>query len=388
MTSILDVTDPPPSLPAQTVPHSLYGVLIGESPAGTGPVHVHHLRIAHVNTGIQYGWKTFGEPTVQGCETDPCATLEFGPATGGCQPGDYAMTLRLPGDTSAQAHCVHPSPVAPCTPTYCANVAHEFVGNTASHSTVFNNSVCDTVAGITLIGGQIDVRHNVVLRSFGGGDGAGLSSDGRQPYSRDTAWTENYVYGHTTGFLGDGLRYVSISDASFERMTGYDKGSFADPRDVIALQRVILDMASADCLSANPEDGFIDHVRLQKNRLVVAAGGMGVALRRTNFAWLGFNTVSAVDGVVASAGVLLDDTMNSWVYGNTITNATHGIAVSGAPGEKSRSGSCWNGIDVNWDEVTQEFTSHPNEYQNTTCTVHYGVDYCSESSAAEAVCEH
>jgi hypothetical protein len=62
--------------------------------------------------------------------------------------------------------------------------------------------------------------------------------------------------------------------------------------------------------------------------------------------------------------------------------------MSGAPGRKSKSGSCWNGIGTNWDEVTKEFSAHPNEFQNTPCTVHYGVNYCSESSAPEEVCEH
>jgi hypothetical protein len=388
MSSILDAPDPPPSLPTQTVPHSAYGVLVDESLAGLGPVDLHHLRIAHVATGIQYGWETTDDPENPGCETNPCTTLSFVPATGACQAGEYALTLRLPSDTAALAYCIQLLPVADCTPTYCTNVAHEFLGNGASRSTVFNNAICDTVSGINLIGGQIDVRHNVVLRAFGGPHGAGLTAGGRVPHSRSTSWTENYVYGHATGFLGDGLRYVSISDASFKRMTGYDGSSFADPRDVTALQRILLDMASADCLSTNPEDGFVDHVQLQNNRFVAAAGGMGVAFRRTNFAWVGFNVIGGVDGASASAGVLLDDTMNSWVYGNTIRNAHHGIAVSGAPGKRSKSGSCWNGVGTNWDEVTKEFSAHPNGFQNTPCTVYYGVNYCSESAASEEVCEH
>ena len=388
ITSIHEVTDPPPSLPTQTVPHSVYGVHIGDSPSGSGPVNVHHLRIAHVNTGIQYGRKTSSEPKVTGCETDPCVTLEFSPGQGSCQPDDYVMNLRLPGDTSARAYCVHLNPVASCTPTYCANLAHEFQGNTAAHSVVFNNAICDTNVGINLIGGQIDVLHNVVLRSFGGVDGVGLSSDGHQPHSSNTLWTENYVYGHTTGFLGDGVPYVSISDASFKQVTGYDRSAFVDARDVLALRRIITDMASAYAVSQGQYDGFIDHVRLNNNRFIVGGGRMGVAFYRTNFAWVGFNVIRAVNGVTASAGVLFDDTINSWVYGNTIKNVTNGIQVSGDPGKKSPSGSCWDGIGVNWDEVTKEFTSLPNNFQDVTCTVYYGVNYCIESAATSAVCEH
>lgn len=388
MSSILEAPDPPTSLPTSTVPHSALGVLVDESPSGSGPVDLHHLRIAHVATGIQYGWETTDEPEDLGCETNPCTTLSFAPASGACQAGEYALTLRLPGETSALAYCVGLHPVADCTPTYCTNVAHEFLGNPTARSTVSNNAICDTVAGINIVGGQIDVRHNVVLRAFGGPHGAGLSVGGRLPHSKNTSWTENYVYGFALGFSGDGRRYVSVSDASFLRMTGYDRSVFADPRDAVALQRIILDLASEDCLGTNPEDGFIDHVQLHNNRLVAAAGGMGVAFRRANFAWVGFNVIGGIDGASASTGVLLDDTMNSWVYGNTIRNANHGIAVSGAPGKRSKSGSCWNGIGTNWNEVTKEFSTHPNEFLNTPCTVHYGVNYCSESPAPEEVCEH
>jgi hypothetical protein len=168
----------------------------------------------------------------------------------------------------------------------------------------------------------------------------------------------------------------------------FDEARDVDSRDVLALKRIILDMATADSVSTKPEDGFIHHVRLNNNRFVIAGGGMGVSFYRTYFAWVGFNVISAANGVTTSTGVQLDNTMNSWVYSNTIKHAINGILVSGDPGEKSLSGSCWNGIGVNWDEVTKEFTSSPNDFHDVTYTVYYGVNYCVENSATSAVCEH
>lgn len=364
MTSILTYPNPPSPIPAHLSTRVGYGLVVGESNAGELPVSVSRMKVSHVGAGIAYGWNTSVQPESAACNPQTCLHLSF-EQTAQCSsgPDNYSMTLRLPSDTSAHPYCVHAQRSPGCQQNFCPVMPHEFRGNASAMSQVYNNQICDAGVGINYVGGNARIFHNSVLRSLAASDiGFGLSVDGHTPYSSATQWYENYVYGYNTGFLTDGSQYVFIPDAEFFKVTGLNRSDFPDYQSVLNIQQIIFDRASQYYAQADPFRGFIDHVAIRDNHFYGSSSVSAISLYRVNWAWVGFNEINNTSSL-GQSGVLLDNTINSWIYGNLIKNSRYGIRQVGTPGVQSYWGSCYNGIGIYYNGDEGTFVPYPNTYQ-------------------------
>jgi hypothetical protein len=175
--------------------------------------------------GIAYGWNTSVQKEVKECETNACLHLEIRAVTGACPSGQYRMSLELPnphqnpevcaGAGSRSNYCVEVVRQPNCTDkNYCAAMPHEYVGdgyNWWTRAKVYNNSICNVGVGVNIVGGNVDVHHNLVTRHADvSTPGFGLSPDGHWPNSESTTFYENYVHGFPMGFLTDGSQYMAF----------------------------------------------------------------------------------------------------------------------------------------------------------------------------------
>jgi len=369
-------------LPEVLAPRAAVGIQVGEATEGSNPVNTHHLIISHVGLGIGYGWNTAVEPETPNCETNSCVTFSLTQAAQ-CPGADHAFDLQLPGDGQKHHYCINVNQVANCTPLYCNTKPHEYIGTPGAHTQIYNNSVCDANVGINVAGGYVDVHHNTVLRSFAQTGNFGISPDGHVPYSASTNWYHNFVHGYGMGFLTDGSQYLFISDDSFKAATGYERSDFVDYQDVLWLQQIILDLGSQHLINTDPYRGMVDDVTVRDNRIMVTE--VGINLYRVTKGDVGFNDVRTLVGT-GDTGVGVINTINSYVYGNTIDNFDRGIVTVGSPGHSSLWGSCYNGLGYVFDEMNGTM-DYPNNFSNVACNKFFGANHCFENAPAKNVCQ-
>jgi len=412
--SINDLDADPPQMPDDPGPIALSGTMalqVGET-IGTGAsVDAHHLRIAHFGGGIAYGWNTNQVKEDASCVTEPGITLDIqAKGAGPCPAGSYekplavkrsaAMCRPLATDPSGRAiGCDPPEPPDPepagektaycvaerprtVAARYCAIMPFEYVGNPSARSQVHHNSICDVKTGVNIVGGNVDVTKNVLIRyPTSERNIFGLSTDGHWPYSHLTTHAENFVRGFQTGFLSDGSQYAVVSESDFKTVTGYYPKDFTDKQDWLDLQQHIYDDAQRYFFSSDPWSGYIDRVYLRDNRLFDTV--IGVSFYRVNWGFAGFNVIRSQDGS-GDAGLILSNSINSWAYGNTIESFPHGIRVEGKPGVQSAIGSCYNGLGVycsapgcpKWEQYPNVFAGS-NVEGGVPCNVVYRANYCA-----------
>lgn len=415
MSSIVELDQNPPLVPniVPEEPIAEYGVLVDESSAGNQTpagesVNVHHLVVNHVENGIAYGWNTAFQKEDDTCKTNACFSLDFHLRAGECPRGQYAMPLSLPEPHRRRPDC-GPTPVekrycveivrdAECVEkNYCYNRPHEYVGrddNWWARAKVFNNSVCNVDTGINIVGGNVDVHHNLVTRHHGIRDGFGLSPDGHWPHSSNTTFYENYVYGFDIGFLTDGSQYMAFDGHEIEQILGgRDPGCFPTWQDYLDVQQIIFDDAQKWLIGTGDwERGLVTGVTVRDNRFKGNLSDVGINLYKVNWAWVGFNSIGDPNSVENITAIGVDNTLNSWIYGNTIATDSRGIWVRGTPGIQSHHGSCFNGMGLYYDPEAISYTEYPNVYQApTSCSagigpIVYENDYCREQAPIGAAC--
>ncbi|MCY1020446.1 hypothetical protein [Pyxidicoccus sp. MSG2] len=436
----LDGNEPasPPATPFAQEPHPrrwTVGVQVEHAQATGGPaVSVHHLRIAHLGAGVAYGWNTAQQKEDPSCQTTPgikisiTAAVYIPPILGiaeryACPEGAKLKFLSLrsdaalcqpsacmadgnlppgacppppdlePGQTVPdRAMCILVEPTTEFGPRrYCTNQPYEFVGNPSARSQVHHNSICDVNVGINIVGGNVDVSKNIVMRapSDPPRDGVfGLSTDGHLPYSSSTTHTENFVSGFTLGFLTDGSQYTVVEPCTLQRLIGYGAKDFGNYQHVLDLQQFLLDNAQSYYAQTDPLRGFIDHVYVRDNRFYKNPGG--ITFYRVNWGFVGFNVIdSQLPPTQRKLGVILDNTINSWVYGNTIRDYLSSLEVRGTPEHQSTLGSCYNGNHVYCGVPgCSDWASYPNvfsgseEVDGTVCNVAYTKKYCADPTSA------
>ncbi|NOK11286.1 hypothetical protein [Corallococcus exercitus] len=400
------------------------GIRVLESQGqNVGPVDIHHVKIAHVALGIAYGWNTPNTKEDSTCETRPGIKLTLTPAGGQqCPTGTHLRTLSIkPGaqqcwPTSCAANPPAGSVICPATSTasgspgpqidycvavepgdpsrsYCNVQPYEFHGNPDARSQVHNNSICDVRVGINIVGGNVDVTKNVVIRhTTNEPNHFGLSTDGHTPYTQFTTHSENFVSGFTLGFLTDGSQYIVMDDCGFRKLTGYARGDLATDQNFLDLAQFAVDDAQQLQWTTDPTRGFIDHVYIRDNRFLKNV--QGISLYRVNWGFVGFNTISGAGSATAQGdfGVLLSNTLNSWVYGNTVDQFQRGIEIGGKPGEQSQLGSCHNGIHTYCSGPgCPVWASYPNAISQTgtpggaSCNIAYHENYCNVAGSMPAI---
>ncbi|WP_147449032.1 hypothetical protein [Corallococcus terminator] len=442
LNSILDLDGHEPTLAAGPWPFLTpdrlvtAGVRVNPSRNVTGaPVSLHHLKIAHLGWGIAYGFNTVYRKEDPLCQTVPGLKLTLTPkTTAKCPNNTFEKSMMLSKDAAAcrpsacnadgtSAGC--PAPVAftdadrfipnpdggaplprpldtYCvgveettawgTPHYCAVEPFEFLGNPNARSQVHHNSICDVKVAVNIVGGHTDVSKNVAIRhATGAANFFGMSTDGHLPYTQSTTYTENFVSGFQLGFLTDGSQYAYMEDCTTRRLTGYNPNEFGGSeiingfQDVLDLRQHMFDAAQPVFAQTDPLRGFIDHVYIRDNRFYKNV--TGISLYRVNWGFVGFNTIDAQGAQVAPdaglPGVSVSNTINSWIYGNTIRHFGHGIDISGAPGKQSTLGSCYNGIHTYCSDYgCPVWASYPNAFSNNgtgaepNCNVAYNEGYC------------
>jgi hypothetical protein len=374
------------------------------------PVNVHHVKISHVALGIAYGWNTPVTPEDSSCVTRLGIRLRLTPAVNdSCPDGVKKLWLSLrPGaQESRPASCSTPIPPPPAatgiaprafcmvpepgeaSPHYCNVQPYEFHGNPNARSQIHNNSICDVRVGINVVGGNVDVTKNVVLRHpTNESNYFGLSTDGHMPYTQFTTHSENFVSGFSLGFLTDGSQYIMMDDCAFRQLTGYAKEDFASAQDFLDLAQYAVDDAQKQRWMTDPTRGFIDHVYVRDNRFYKNVRGL--SLYRVNWGFVGFNTIDGANAAsAADIGVLVDNTINSWVYGNTIRDYNHAIHIRGSPGQQSQLGSCHNGIHTYcsgpgcpvWASYPNVFSGSGLDGGQIPCNVVHEGRYCGAPSA-------
>lgn len=403
------------------------------------PVNVHHMKVTHLAMGIAYGWNTSNIPEDPNCETRPGLTLTVNPslqADGGCPANTDMRMLRRsalatecrpascaasppPNTPQCPAPAVYPSTPYEASaaseddagnpllypycitkgpgdalPNYCNVHPFEFHGNPNARSQIHNNSICDVRVGINVLGGNIDVTKNVVIRHpTNVANHFALSSDGHMPYTQNTTYSENYVSGFTLGFLTDGNQYIVVDDCAFRQLTGYDKKEFATVQNFLDLSQFMLDNSQQRNFQTDPQRGFIDHVYIRDNRFYKNV--LGLSMYRVNWGFIGFNTIDGQGAADPAAyGIQLSNTLNSWVYGNTLRNTNYAIEIGGLPQYQSLLGSCYNGIHTYCSGPgCPVWASYPNAFSgsgvqtlaladggtsSTACNVAYHRGYCGD----------
>ncbi|MCY1047457.1 hypothetical protein OV208_39530 [Corallococcus sp. bb12-1] len=434
LNSILDLDGHEPTLANATWPFMhgkrliTTGVHVAHSNVTNGaPVSLHHLKIAHVGGGIAYGWNTIYNKETPSCQTRPGLKLTVTPKTGApCPTGTVERRLLLSAGASScrpnvcnadgsipagDCSAISPYPaglnqlpdgsyplvpycigVVPTTewgaPLYCASKPYEIPGNPDARSQVHHNSICDVKVAVNIVGGNVDVTKNVAIRhATDRANFFGMSTDGHLPYSQSTTYSENFVSGFQLGFLTDGSQYTYVDDCTFRRLTGYHPSEFADFQNVLDLRQFMFDDAQPFFAQTEPLRGFIDHVYIRDNRFY--KNQMGISLYRVNWGFVGFNTIDSA-GAVGSGdiGVLTSNTINSWIYGNTIRDFGHAIDIAGSPGQQSTLGSCYNGIHTYCSDYgCPLWGSYPNSFSGsgslggTTCNVAYHKGYCADAAS-------
>ena len=427
--SILELDDDPPRMTVETGVTTgkrryTVGVHVGEA-NNTGPaVNVHHMRITHLGVGVAYGWNTNQIKEDPSCVTEPGIEIKIEGKVDVCPKDSFEKKLGISRGARKSAvnreenscgpsECSRKGDVVGCllslsrpdlddlpekqdycvrvsqrvvTARYCANKPFEFLGNPQARAQVHHNSICDVNVGANIVGGNVDVNKNVVIRYPTDRTGVfGLSTDGHWPYSSSTTHTENYVAGFQMGFLTDGSQYAMLGECDFKKVTGYYPSDFFDPQDWLDLQQIIFDDAQEYFVQSDPWRGFIDHVHVRDNRFLQNA--TGISLYRVNWGHAGFNVIrSPIVGCCGkgSFGVSVSNTTNSWIYGNRIEDFRHGIDVFGTPGQQSSLGSCYNGIGVFCsDPGCPQWGRYPNVFSGSdieggvACNVVYGAGHCN-----------
>jgi len=391
--SILDLDAYPPAVPSiQPVNRDAnFGVWVAQSTATHLPVNVHHMKISNVNTAINYGWNTAVQKEDGACQTTSCLKINITSSTSGC---GRIESLSIDNQPAAN-WCVTAAKTPSCTSeNYCYVKPHEFVGNASSPSYIYNNSICNVGSGINVVGGYTRVHHNVIMRQedeIGNSGQFGISADGHTPYSTGTQFYENYVYGFRTAFLTDGSQYVVVDPTQdFPQIVSLNGSSLAASRltganDYNIIKQYIFDGASEWLAQAQSMRGYIDNPTVRDNRLIVSPrpGAMGVSLYRANWAYVGFNkiTTTATTSSPGFSGVNIDNTINSWIYGNYVGGYSNGIRISGNPGKQSFWGSCWNGVDTYFNANEPEgspnrFVTHLDTFNNNACNIKVESNQC------------
>ncbi|MHA7631240.1 hypothetical protein [Corallococcus sp. M7] len=414
------------------------GVRVQQSNNTTGaPINLHHLKIAHVGGAISFGFNTVYIKEDPQCQTVPGLKLTLTPKPPeGCPtgPGLFEKNMLFsknakycrPGicnadGTSAPADvdggCPEPSPfkggdagtddkldsglprpedaycvsVAPTTewgtPSYCAVHPYEFLGNPNARSQVHHNSICDVKVAINVVGGHTDVFKNVAIRKPTAAENFfGMSTDGHLPYSQSTTYTENFVSGFKLGFLTDGSQYAHADDCTFQRLVGYHPAELQSFQHVLDLRQHMFDAAQSYFAQTDPLRGFIDHLYVRDNRFY--KNELGMTLYRVNWGFVGFNIFDS-QGAPAGGdmGVVVSNTLNSWIYGNQLNKFRHAIDISGSPGHQSTLGACYNGIHTYCSDYgCPVWGSYPNTFSGsgtetdggTVCNVAYHAGYCGD----------
>jgi hypothetical protein len=378
---------PPPT----DYPNNHYiAVSVDSSMTGEASVDVHHLKIGHVSFGIAYGWNTRFVKEDEACMSksdlefsfhkeniedsgkyDSCFKMELITKDGSLN-GTYFVGVKLNNNEV----------------NYCPIKPYEFIGRSKYHlSRVYNNSIFDTRVGINIVGGNVEVSKNVVVRHPKMKDGRlnegfGLSTDGHFPYSRNTYYYDNYVSGFSLGFLTDGSQYVQVDDPLFESITGYKGTDFEDFQHYLNLQQIIYDYAQAWYANSPLESdwyrGYIDHLYILDN--VFVNNLQGINLYRVNWAFVGNNTIQSSSEFqdASKIGLGINNTINSWIFGNTFKGWNTAVYISGIPGFQSHWGSCYNGIGQYYHESRKEFYDLPNHFENNEVTVETKEGSCFE----------
>ena len=206
MTSINDMDARPAPTWGRTALNDIWadtGMAVDQSDGTAGTVVLDHLKIAHVGSGIMLGFRS---PWVQenpACATTSCLRLQLSPLS--CT-GTVQSTSQAPA----------------CTTNYCLLHPFAFYGATSFSAQVANNSICDVSAGVAIVGGRVDVHHNVILggRYFDNQFTAGVIPDGEA-----ISMSHDYIDGFGLGVETDGSPYSYIDDTIFRTVTGADAGT-------------------------------------------------------------------------------------------------------------------------------------------------------------------
>ena len=387
--SDIDAYAVPPKVPAASAANLKHvGVQVDTSVAPTAAVNVHHVVVGHTNIGIQYGWNTPFVKENASCQSKSCFTFAYQDtnADGSCPgpaPDWYPMNLKLPRKSCLpQNTCVHVVPVIEvpaCVPKFCPSMPYEYQGPASARAKVHNNSVCNNNGAINIAGGNVDVFRNFTIRNTIGNEFANaLNPDGH--VSSGVSFYENYIHGYDKGSVVDGSQYVVVSAGDYLNITGYANDACPNSWDdtFLYLQQIIFDHAQKSFITTAPFLGMINNLSYTNNRFINTTE-IGISLYRVNWASVGNNIFESSSP--NSTAILLDNGLNSWIYGNSITaksaaTSSKGIKIAGSPGMQSKWGSCYNGIGSKYDFTSREITLIANAYSGLSCNVNYTKNYC------------
>ncbi len=335
------------------------GVAVDGADGTQGVVNLDHLKIAHVGSGIALGWRAPFTPANPACVSNSCLRLQLSPAT-------------------CTGQVVSSSQASGCTTNYCLIKSYPFLGAPTYNADVSNDSICDVANGLALVGGYVNIHHNMML----GGQILITNTAGVIPDGTSINFYENYLRGFGLGVETDGSPYSIVDDAMFQAVTGVDPATCPTWQDRLNKAQYIFDDASRFFLGTDPYLGFGQYLTVRDNRIYNSSVG-GVNLYRQNWDWVGWNVIRN-----APFAVGLVNAINSWVFGNSIQSMTnYGVEIAGSPGVQSQLGSCYDGIDVYCDTYgcPGGFVS-PNAYTSVSCPVHREAGYCSDPQTPPSGC--
>lgn len=376
MTSVSETLDSPPPEPTIVERSNImayFGIWVDAADGDDGNVSFHHLTVAHVETGIQLGWASFGYKDDPSCVTNACVRLSYQlPSGSSCGVGSLAYLNVFGG-----YRCIVQSQASGCSPNYCPMARWLYRGSSSGNGQVRNSSFCDVDQGISgAYASRLDITKNLVLGVRATPNG--FTDAGIWTYS-DSTVTNNYVTSGDHSHSAEGSNFPYVDNEAWKAVTGFyptDPGINGD--DYQILGQYLVAEANLFFLANDAYGGFGMNVRITNNRFLDFAYG-GSAMVRQSMTWVGDNEIRGLGAGSSRAGVFLMDCIGTSVYGNSISAATNGIWVLGFPGVNSQDGSINNTCYQNYDPGSGSFTTSVNTFSNVTTP--YNI-------AAGSVCVH
>lgn len=234
---------------------------------------------------------------------------------------------------------------------------------------VADNEICGVgFGGITLIGKYIEIARNTILSVNRPWDGKSKPVGSTMGISAGFVGTsyvsihDNVIEGGDYGIGSDGSfpLYFSVptyvtywSDitklypafrSAYPNGPAYPNGSLAlRPGDDILANQVILDLASKRAAAADDRTGFVTFLQIYNNRNTNSI--VGISLFKVDRAEIYGNTINDTSAN-SLFGVLVDSTINSFVYSNALNWWPTAVLVRGAPGDVSYWGASYNGVGI------------------------------------------
>ena len=355
-----EFTPDPPTIYDRSEIQAYFGILVDRTDGENGNVDLHHLIVAHVEMGIQLGWANFGLKADPSCQTTSCVRLFYAqPVNGQCAQGNYRYL-----DVLGAYTCIIEGAEPNCVRNYCPMGRFLYEGGETDPGVVHNSSFCDADQGVSgAYASNVDIYRNFMLEIRPTPNG--YTNAGIWGYTNSSIF-DNYITSGDFCYAAEGSNFPNVDVETWKQVTGYyptDPGISGD--DYQILGQYIVGDANDFFLDTDPYGAWGTNNDFTYNKCVDFARS-GVALVRQNYTWVGANQMSGTGPGNSLEGVFLLDAMNTFVYGNTISDTTTGVWVYGFPGYGSPLGSINNSCYQYYDLATNTYMDWPNSFNNVT----------------------